>query len=102
MMAFRAAPDLACPECGHLDGVPVRVIERSRVERGAAVSRVVGKVYRCAHCAVEYCTGPSGVYQPRPKFQPPPPAPSKRADDELLEQHRSLRDADQPWERSRT
>ena len=90
-------PDLECPECGWLDGVPVRAVERSRLERGVVVSRAVGKVYRCAKCVCEYIVGPSGVYRPQvatPR-EADNPKPPKR-DEPLM-----LRDTDQQWERHR-
>ena len=86
------APDAECPECGHKDGVPVRVIERVRVEGGIPVGRQVGKVYRCARCVTEFMVGPSGVYQPQPRTLPTPDGPSKKRDAKM-----ALRDADQQW-----
>jgi predicted RNA-binding Zn-ribbon protein involved in translation (DUF1610 family) len=96
-MNWKQGHDLQCPECGKPDGVPVRDIERSVIQGGRAVARKVGKVYRCAHCAVEYCTGPQGVYVPKINM---PRAIADRTQAQPTQRElepRSLRDADQDW-----
>jgi hypothetical protein len=93
------SPDLECPECGWLDSVPVRDVERFALVKGVAVERRVGKVVRCAKCVCEYVVGPSGVYRPQiAKAQPPETSatPPPRRDEPLM-----LRDNDQPWDRKR-
>ena len=99
-------PDLSC-ECGWLDAVPVRALERSRLETTkdgsvVAVSRVVGHVYRCSRCMTEYCAGPTGVYKPgsvAPRF--PAAEDNGDAKPKRRDEPQSMRDADQPWESHR-
>ena len=94
-----AAPDNACPECGHLDAVPVRVLERSRVESGRSVTRRVGQVYRCGRCATEYCAGPQGVYVPQPRRAMTADVVTgiaTKRDKDIV-----MRDSDMQWDRAR-
>lgn len=96
-----AAADLECPECHWWDAVPVRVIERSRIEGGVVVSRVVGKVYRCAKCVTEYIAGPSGVYRPQVGGRPQPELDGVTKKPPRGDEPLNLRDSDQPWEAKR-